>query len=145
MPPVKFGFYNSPLKARSLKRRELVVFGVVDEDIAVGQRQDARTAIIAGAVPARRPELPTDLKRHDGFAATRRHRQKNPRAALSDRLDRAVDGGFLVIAGGLGTEVVGGRQEGFGGVGGQGVAGAEAAPEFGGRGEWSSSRSIPVV
>ena len=94
------------LPARIPEWREDLVLRVVDEDIAVGEIQNARPAMLARAVPARIPELAANLKCDDRLAGARRKRQQHTALALQDRLHRAVDRDLLVVAGRLPGEVV---------------------------------------
>jgi hypothetical protein len=50
------------------KRSKHFVFGIVDQNISIGQIKNFRAAVFAGAVPAHVPELPADLK-SDGSLA----------------------------------------------------------------------------
>ena len=94
---------------------EDLVLRVVDQDVAVGQVEDPRPAMLARAVPARVPELPADLEGDDGLAGAGRHREQQPRSPLQDRLDGAVDGDLLVVARALADRVVEGREQPVGG------------------------------
>ena len=44
------------------KHRENAILRLIDEDVAVGKIEDARATVLAGAVPARAPQLPTYLE-----------------------------------------------------------------------------------
>src|SRR5207253_7513817 len=65
------------LRACVPELRKNFVFGVVDENVAVGQVKNFRSTMLACFVPPRVPELPANLKCHGRFARTRRHRQKD--------------------------------------------------------------------
>ena len=62
------------LRTRVTERREHLGVRIIDEDVAVGEEQDARLAIVARAVPPRRPEFPSDLEGHERLARAGRHR-----------------------------------------------------------------------
>ena len=86
------------LVPRIAERREGLVLGVVDEDVAIREVEDARLAELAGAVPAGGPQPPADLECDDGLAGPRCERQQDASLALEDRLGRAVDRDVLVVA-----------------------------------------------
>ena len=54
-------------------------------------------AVLARAVPAGSPELPANLEGDGGLAGAGGHREQQPRLALEDGLDGAVDGDLLVV------------------------------------------------
>ena len=85
------------LPAGVAESREHLVLGIVDQNIAVGEIENLRPAVLTRAVPAHVPELPADLESHRGLAGAGSHRQKNSFLALKNRLDYAVDGDFLVV------------------------------------------------
>ena len=111
------------------ERLEIVVPGLVGEDVAVDQEEDAPPG--AGL-----PQPPDDLKGGVGLAGAGGHDQEDAVLAPGDGVDGAVDGDELVVARALaGTVVVivlGGDR-----LLGRGVAfgGAEPLPEFGRAGE----------
>src|SRR3546814_5603385 len=73
------------------KGREGVV-GLVRQDVAVGQEQDARPPRrLAAEVPAAVEQLPGDLKGDGGLAGARRQRQEDALAPLRHGLQRRVD------------------------------------------------------
>ena len=74
---------------------ELARHRVVDQDVAIGEIEDAWLAVTA---PVAGPEFPDDLKRDEGLAGARGHRQQQPLVAGQDRLDGAVDRDPLVVA-----------------------------------------------
>ena len=71
---------------------EVVHAGLIHENVAVGEEQDA----LLGACF---PEPPDDLGGDVGFAGAGRHDQQDAVLAFGDGLDGAIDGDFLVIAG----------------------------------------------
>ena len=77
---------------------EAIVLGVVHEDISVGQVEDFRTPVFAAGVPAHLPQPPANLEGDEGLAGAGRHGQQGAFAPRQDRLNRAVDGGLLVVA-----------------------------------------------
>src|SRR3990170_3975467 len=93
---------------------EGLVFGIVNENVAVRQVKDSGAAILACAVPAAVPELPAYLEGDQGLAGARCHGEKNARLALEDGLYGPVDGDLLVVAhGGVGLVVVGREEAAF--------------------------------
>ena len=76
---------------RLAERLEVVGLGLVDEDVAVGEEQDA-------FLRTRLPQPPDDLKGGVGFAGAGGHHQQDAVLASGDGLDRAVDGDQLVVA-----------------------------------------------
>src|SRR5258706_5957784 len=52
------------LPAGVAEGRKHLIFGIVDQDITVGEKKNLRAAMLAGAVPTHVPELPTDLQSH---------------------------------------------------------------------------------
>ena len=114
------------------KRGKGLVLGIVHQNVAVGQKQDAGFAVFAGAIPAGVPQFPTDLKRHHGFPGARRHREQHAALALQDRLHGAVDGDLLVVAG-LDADQVSRSQQPRGGLLAELLGGHEALPQFVGR------------
>jgi hypothetical protein len=117
------------------ERRKNLVLRIVDEDIAVGEVENARPAVFAGAVPQRIRKLPADLKRDDGLAGAGRERQQHPLPPLQDGLHGKIDGDFLVVAGRLAGEVVVGREQPVADVVGNVLRRRESGPEFRGPGE----------
>ena len=83
----------------TLERPEVVDHGLVDQDVPVGQEQDA---LLGAALP----QPPDDLERGVGLARAGGHDQQRPVLAACHRLDRAVDSVQLVVAWGLGWRVV---------------------------------------
>ena len=118
------------LVARVAERRELLILGVVDQDVAVGEVEDARLApLLALGVPARRPEPPTDLEGDVGLAGAGGHREQDARLTLEHGLDGAVDRRLLVVARvAAGLTVAGGLQR-VGGLVGELLAGPATPPE----------------
>ena len=127
------------------ERPEVVDHGLVDQDVAVGQEQDAFLA-------ARLPQPPDDLKRRVGLAGAGRHDEEHAVLSLGDGLDGGVDGVDLVVARGLAAavieviledDVLGLRRQAF--------PGAVALPQIGrvtGRrrgARWFRSRSLSPV
>ncbi len=92
------GVAADDLVARIAERGEDLVLRVVDEDVAIGEVEDARLAELAGPVPAGRPQPPADLERDDRLPRARREGEQDTALALEDRLGRAVDRDVLVVA-----------------------------------------------
>src|SRR5690606_16277591 len=123
------------LVASVAKGREHLGHRVIDQDVAVGQEQDLRAPVFAGAVPAAAPQLPAHLKRHAGLAGAGGQRGEYALLPQQDGLDHAVDRDLLVVA----RHLAGNQVEGFEQVGGGRIrkrdGGGQSLPEFGGRGE----------
>jgi hypothetical protein len=64
------------------ERLEVVGLGLVDQDVAVGEEEDA---LLHGAGL---PQPPDDLKGRVGLARAGRHDEQDAVLALGDRLDR---------------------------------------------------------
>ena len=80
------------------KRREGVV-GLIGQDVAVGEEQDARPPLgLARQVPAALEQRPGDLEGDGGLAGAGRERQQDALLAGGDRLQRVLDGVVLVVA-----------------------------------------------
>ena len=105
------------------KGPEVVDHRLIDQDVAVGQEQDALLA-------ARLPQPPDDLKRGVGLAGSGRHDEQDAVAALGDGLDGGVDGAHLIVARCLAAAVleVALQDDGLG-FGGQALPGAKARPQ----------------
>ena len=84
---------------RRAERLEVVRLGLVDQDVAVGEEQDA-------LLDPGLPEPPDDLERGVGLAGAGRHDQQDAVLSVGDCLDRAVDGVELVVTGRLAGAVV---------------------------------------
>ena len=103
------------------KGRE-VAEGLVREDVAVGQEQDARTATglppgaPVGEVPAAMEELPGDLEGDEGLARAGRQGEQDAVPPLGHGLKHLLHGQVLIVAPGEGTALV------FVGNGGEAVA-----------------------
>jgi hypothetical protein len=54
--------------------------------------------MFARSVPSHAPELPANLKGDNGFACSRRHREKDSLVSLQDSLDSPINRNFLIIA-----------------------------------------------
>ncbi|MDT4838060.1 hypothetical protein FQZ97_718060 [compost metagenome] len=76
---------------RLAERLEVVVLGLVDQDVAVGQEEDA-------LLLPRFPKPPDDLEGGVGLAGAGGHHQQDAILATRHRLDGAVDGIHLVVA-----------------------------------------------
>ncbi len=63
------------LATRIAEVREILVLRVIDEDVAVSEVEHARSAVFAGAIPVRYPQLPTDLECHRRLAGAGCHRE----------------------------------------------------------------------
>ena len=79
---------------RLTERLEVVGLGLVGEDVAVDEEEDA-------FLGARLPQPPDDLEGGVGLAGAGGHDQQDAVLAAGDGLDRAVDGDELVVAGRL--------------------------------------------
>ncbi len=76
---------------RGAERAEVVHHGLVDEDVAVGEEEDA-------LLPPGLPQPPDDLEGGVGLAGAGGHHEQDAVLALGDRLDGPVDGDALVVA-----------------------------------------------
>src|SRR5437867_6197774 len=94
-----FGSIAFDLVPSVAKRREYLIFRIVHQDVAVGQVEDSWPPVLAGAVPARVPQFPTDLKSDDGLAGAGGQRQEDTALALQNGLHGAVDRDLLIVAG----------------------------------------------
>ena len=84
--------------ASSGKAREGVV-GLIGQDVAVGEEQDARPARrLAAQVPAAVEQLPGDLKGDERLARAGGQREQDARLAGGDGLQHPLDGDVLVVA-----------------------------------------------
>jgi hypothetical protein len=86
------------LVARLSEGRKRLILRVVDEDIAIGQVENARAAMLACPVPQGIRKFPANLKRDDGLSSAGRKRQQNALSTLQDALHGHVDGDLLVIS-----------------------------------------------
>ena len=73
------------------ERCEVLLHGLVHQDVAVGQKQDAFAGLGF-------PQAPDDLKSRVGLAGAGRHDQQHALLPLRDRFDCAIDGDALVVA-----------------------------------------------
>jgi hypothetical protein len=73
------------------KRSEVLLHGLVDQDVAVGQKQDAFFGLGL-------PHAPDDLERGVGLAGASGHDQQHALLAFGNGFDGAVDGHALVVA-----------------------------------------------
>src|SRR5450830_1365127 len=80
---------------------EVLVLRIVHEDFTIREIEDARFSRGTGAVPARLPQPPADLKGHERLARARGHRYQDAALARENRADTAIDGDLLVVAGRL--------------------------------------------
>ena len=118
------------------KGGEGFVLGIVHQEIAVGQIQDARfSGRIALGVPFARPEFPADLKRHHGLAGAGGHGEQHALFAAQDGVHGAVNRDALVVVGNLAVGKIKRRQQAFDGVAGQLLRRHEPRPQFGRRGK----------
>ena len=90
---------GAELRHRRAEGPEVVDHRLVNQDVAVGEKQDALLA--AGL-----PQSPDDLKGGVGLAGAGRHDQQHAVLALGNRFDGGVDGIALVVAGRLAAPVV---------------------------------------
>ena len=86
--------------------RKGLVLRVIDEDIAVGEVENAGAAMLACSVPQGIRQLPANLKRDDRLAGAGRKREQHALLALQNGLHGQVDGDFLVVARRLAGQVV---------------------------------------
>ena len=77
------------------ERGEDAVLRIVHQDVAVGEEQDLRPAVLAGAVPAGVPEFPTDLEGDGRFSRAGRHGEQLADDSQDDAFDGAVDRDLL--------------------------------------------------
>ncbi len=112
---------------RLTERLEVVGLGLVGEDVAVDEEEDA-------LLGARLPQPPDDLKGGVGLAGAGGHDEQDAVLAAGDGLDGAVDGDELVVARRLAGAVVVVVLRGDGFLrGGVALGRAVARPEFLGR------------
>jgi hypothetical protein len=90
---------GAQLGHRTLERPEVVDHGLVDQDVPIGQEQDA---FLGAALP----QPPDDLESGVGLASAGGHDQQRSVLAAGHRLHSSVDGVELVVARGLGRRVV---------------------------------------
>jgi hypothetical protein len=109
--------------------------GVVDQNVAIGEIEDARPPMVARAVPAGLGQLPADLERDHGLAGAGRHGEQDAPPALKNRLDAAVDRDLLVVAGLAVGEVIARCEQMLGGGLRQSLAGLEPVPQLLGPGK----------
>ena len=110
------------------ERPEVVDHGLVDQHIAIGQKQDA---LLATGLP----QPPDDLERGIGLAGAGRHDQQDAVVPLGDGLHGRVDGGDLVVPRDLAAVVeIVLEDDGFD-LGRQTLPGAIACPQLAGRRE----------
>src|SRR5205807_5616459 len=82
---------------RILGERGESVIGLVGEDVAVGEEQDARAAIrLPAQVPATLEKLPRNLKGDEGLPRAGGEREQDALLFRSDGLQHALDGNVLV-------------------------------------------------
>ena len=84
---------------RLTERLEVVGLGLVGEDVAIDEEEDA-------LLGARLPQPPDDLEGGVGLAGAGGHDEQDAVLAAGDGIDRAVDGDELVVAGRLAGAVV---------------------------------------
>ena len=112
---------------RPAERAEIVDHRLVDEDVAVGQEQDA---LLASGLP----QSPDDLEGGVGLAGAGRHHEQDAVLPLGDGFDRGVNGADLVIARALvAAVVVVVLENDFLRFGRQALPTAIARPQFAGR------------
>ena len=105
----------------ALEGAKVVDHGLVDEDVAVGQKQDA---LFGAALP----QAPDDLEGGVRFAGAGGHDQQHAFLPGGDGLDRAVDGVELVVARGFVGGVIKPSDAAF--FGGPALPGAVAVPQL---------------
>jgi len=89
---VPFNFAIGDLVHHFAKRSEVLLHGLIDENIAVGQEQDAFLCLGL-------PHTPNDLERGVSFARAGGHHQQHALLAFGNRFDGTIDGYTLVVAG----------------------------------------------
>jgi hypothetical protein len=117
---------GAELGHRALERAEVVDHGLVDQDVAVGQEQDA---LLGAALP----QAPDDLEGGVGLAGAGGHDQQHAVLPGGDGLHGAVDGIELVVARRLAGRIVG-RGDATD-VGAPAFPGTVTAPQLIGAGE----------
>ncbi len=91
---------------------EHLVLGIIDEEIAVGQIEDAGLAgRVALHVPLGFPKLPADLEGDEGLAGAGGHGEEHALLATQNGGKRAIHGDLLVVARNLAGFDVGRSQE----------------------------------
>ena len=105
------GVAAGDLVARIAEDAEVLGLRIVDQDIAVGEKEHLRPARGASGVPAGGPELPGDLERDGGLPRPGAQRQQDVPAPGDDSLDGTVDGDLLVVAKRLASVRPGGGQQ----------------------------------
>ena len=75
------------------------VVGLIGENVAVGEKKDARAARrLAAQIPAALKKLPCDLKRDEGLARAGGEREQDARFSGGDGLQHALDRDVLIVA-----------------------------------------------
>ena len=84
---------------RRAERLEVVDQRLVDEDVSVHEKQRPLDVTCL-------PQTPDDLERRIGLTRPGRHDEQNAALSCGDRLDRAIDGLGLIVAGLLAARVL---------------------------------------
>ena len=96
------------------KRAEILCHWIVDQDVAIGEKQDLRVPVDAFGIPACRPELPANLEGDGSLARSGTKCEQCPLPTLKRRLNGPVYSDFLIVAKGFGSVWKRGRQQPFG-------------------------------
>ena len=87
-----------------------VVLGLVRQDVAVSDEQDARLLRRATGVPVGLVQFPADLEGGVGLARARCHGEQDALFVVGDGIQHGVDGDFLIVAGLAAAATVQGTQ-----------------------------------
>ena len=76
-----------------------VVLGLVGQDVAVGDKQDAGLLVRSTGVPVGLIEFPADLEGRVGLSRSRGHGEQDALMVIGDGIQHSVDSDFLIVAG----------------------------------------------
>ncbi len=97
LPASNFVRLNSD--ERVFRERGEGVVGLIGEDVAVCEEEDARAARwLARKVPATVKEFPRDLKGDEGLTRAGGEREQDAFCTIGDGLQHALDGDVLIVA-----------------------------------------------
>ena len=97
--PLLADFVRLDARQRILGKRREGVVGLIGQDVAVGEEQDARPPRrLARQVPAALEQRPGDLEGDGGLAGAGGERQQDALLAGGDGFQRVLDGVVLVVA-----------------------------------------------